>query len=103
LLSLSTLNALRGALLRPKEFLPLFPSMTTPIFYAYLACAVLILVSMAGIWFWRRWSVHLMIPLTAVVFALDLTARAPVVHLVAGPASLALLLYFMWPVWARFQ
>jgi len=103
LLSISTLNALRVALLRTEEFLPLFPGMTPSIFYAYLACAALILVSMAGIWFWRRWAVWMMLPLTALVFALDLIARAPMAHLVAGPLALSLLLLFIRPVWTRFR
>jgi uncharacterized membrane protein (DUF2068 family) len=104
LLMLSTLNGIAVAILRRGFFLERFPGATAPVvFVAYLICGLLILVGLMGVWFWKQWGVILLCVLTGLVFVLDLLAHAPMFHIVAGPAALAIVLLAIQPVRTRFR
>jgi len=104
LLVLATLNALAVALFRRGFFLERFPGAHRPsVFAAYIACGVLIIVGLAGVYFWKQWGVVLLCLLTGIVFILDLLAHAPMFHIIAGPAALAIVLLAIQPVRTRFR
>jgi len=104
LLELATLNALGVALFRRGFFLERFPGAHRPsVFVAYIVCGVLIIVGLVGVYFWKQWGVVLLCLLTGIVFILDLLARAPMFHIIAGPAALAIVLLAIQPVRTRFR
>jgi hypothetical protein len=104
ILTLSTINFLAIVIFRRGFFLDRFPGASSAaVLAAYLLCGILILAGLIGVWFWKQWGVILLCALTGVVFVLDLLAHAPIFHVVAGPAALAIILLAIQPVRTRFR
>lgn len=77
----STCMALWIATLRRADFLVAFPGAERPAVYAaFLAVAVVGLVSLLGLWRWQPWAIALYGFSAGLAVALDIIARAPLAH-----------------------
>lgn len=99
-MSLSTLNALRIVLTDWPGFARSFPGAEVPIGRGLATTLpLLLLVSLAGLWRWRRWALQLLVIATVATLAFDAIARGPWLHMVAAVVSLAISAALLW--WNR--
>jgi hypothetical protein len=104
LLTLSTLNGIATVVFRRTLFVSKFPGAArAEILALYLFFAVLILVSLAGIWFRQTWGLWLVCGVAVGTIVLDLVAHGPLFHVIAGPLSLGLILWSVWGIRQSFQ
>ncbi len=86
------------------DFFSQFPRLTSPLWNVYLLCPFIGITAMIAMWFWRRWGFWLACLGAAVVFAIELYVMGPAVgKIYRVPLSLALLIFFIRPVWNQFK
>lgn len=85
----STLNALRIVLTDRDGFAMAFPGAEGPVGRALaIALPLALLLSIVGLWRWRRWGLWLLAAAGIATLAFDVLADGPRLHLAAALASL---------------
>lgn len=104
LVALSTGNALRVVLTDWPQFVAAFPGAAS---LAGRACAIALpvslLLSLLGLWRFRRWGLWLIGATTVATFGFDLWARGPKLHLAAAVLSVFVMAAAGWPHRRRFR
>lgn len=94
---LSTSIGISYALANRSAFVLSFAGARAPgVYVAFLIVGALGLISLAGLWMWKRWALVLYAILTAASIVLDLLAGAPLAHqlaVIVGAAAVFTLAY----------
>jgi MFS superfamily sulfate permease-like transporter len=86
------------------DFFSQFPRLTMSLWNIYQLCPLIGVTAMVAMWFWRRWGFWLACIGAAVVFAIELYVMGPAVwKIFRVPFSLALITFFIRPVWNQFK
>lgn len=86
------------------DFFSQFPRLTPSLWNIYLLCPLVGVTAMVAMWFWRKWGFWLACIGAAVVFAIELYVMGPAVwKIFRVPFSVALIIFFIRPVWNQFK
>jgi hypothetical protein len=86
------------------DFFAQFPRLTPSLWNLYLLCPLIGVTAMVAMWFWRKWGFWLACIGAVVVFAIELYVMGPGVwKIFRVPFSLALIIFFIRPVWNQFK
>ncbi|MBI3817160.1 MAG: hypothetical protein HY286_00600 [Planctomycetes bacterium] len=85
-----------------EEWLASFANMTPALFWVWIGCGIVNIISCLGMWMWRKWGFVLTLQNFALTAGLELYFSPPFGHVIRLPVVLALIIYFYRPHRARF-